>query len=119
MPVTDEPVHVRLRAIREALGLTQIEFLPVLNREAEALGQRAYSQSTLSKLESGAQAATFDDVLVFALSDPLGRGRLWLAWGDRDRDFTLRKAAVRDIPIDAMERVTSKKPAPRKRANDR
>jgi hypothetical protein len=27
--------------------------------------------------------------------------------------------AVRDIPLEAMERVTSKKPAPRKRANDR
>jgi transcriptional regulator with XRE-family HTH domain len=114
-----EPVHVRLRAVREATGETQVVFLPRLNREAAARGVREYSQSTLSKLESGTQAATFDDIAVFAGVDPKGRGKLWLAWGEAEDATVKRSARARDIPVEAMERVSSKKDAPGRRATGR
>ena len=46
------------------------------------------------------------------------------AWLENQRARRPQRVAepsprVRDIPVEAMERVTSKKPAPRKRANDR
>jgi transcriptional regulator with XRE-family HTH domain len=113
-----ETVDQRLKAVREATGLTQVQFIPRLNQAAEKLGVRPYAQSVLSRLENGGQQATFDDIAVYATVDPLHRGKLWLAWGEAD-DATLEKPHVRDIPLEAMERVTSKKPAPRKRANDR
>jgi transcriptional regulator with XRE-family HTH domain len=80
--VADSGVSERLKAVREATGLTQARFLPRLNQAAERLGVREYSQSTLSRLESGMQTASFDDVAVFAAVDPLQRGKLWLAWGE-------------------------------------
>lgn len=80
----------RLKQVREATGLTQLQFLPRLNGAASALGAKDYSQSTLSKLETGAQDASFVDVSVFATVDPLGRGKLWLAWGDAE-DATLAR----------------------------
>lgn len=75
-------VGARLRAVREATGLTQVQFLARLNRAAEQLGVRPYAQSVLSRLENGLQQATFDDVAVYAAVDPLGRGKLWLGWGE-------------------------------------
>lgn len=72
-----------MKQVRGALGLTQIEFLPVLNAAAKKVGAAPYSQSKLSKLESGSQDADFDDIAAFAEADPLQRGRLWLAWGDQ------------------------------------
>lgn len=72
----------RLKQVRAALGLTQLEFLPVLNAAAAKVGAGPYSQSKLSKLESGSQAADFDDIAAFAAADPLKRGKLWLAWGE-------------------------------------
>jgi transcriptional regulator with XRE-family HTH domain len=83
---------VRLRAVREATGLTQLQFLPLLNEAAARLGVRAYAQSTLSRLETGLQEATFDDVAVFASVDPERRGKLWLAWNEQT-DSTLGKRA--------------------------
>lgn len=82
---SEQPMAQRLRMIREAAGLTQLQFLPKLNAASRAVlgeGEREYSQSTLSKLESGAQEPIFDDVAVFAWVDPLKRGKLWLAWGE-------------------------------------
>lgn len=78
--MAESGINERLKAVREATGLTQLRFLPRLNQAAAALGVREYSQSTLSKLESGAQGASFDDVKVFAAVDPLQRGKLWIAW---------------------------------------
>lgn len=86
--MADSGISDRLKAVREATGLTQLRFLPRLNHVAVALGVREYSQSTLSKLESGAQAASFDDVAVFAAVDPKRRGRLWLAWGEERAEQT-------------------------------
>jgi len=72
----------RLKLIRSARGMTQLEFVALINaRSSERL-----SQSTLSKLESGRQAATFDDAMLFARFDPLNRGRAWLAWGADGED---------------------------------
>jgi transcriptional regulator with XRE-family HTH domain len=114
-----EAQPARLRAVREATGLTQLQFLAKLNAAAERLGTRAYVQSLLSRLENGLQVPSFDDIAVYASIDPERRGKLWLAWGEAE-DATLKaRPGARDIPIEAMERVSSKKPAPRKRANDR
>ena len=112
----------RLRAVREAHEMTQLQFLPLLNREAARRGVREYSQSTLSRLESGRQEATFDDVAVFAALDPQHRGKLWLGWGETT-DLTLRQPrhgpsiiqqnepAVFEVPT-----IPEKKPARKKRA---
>ena len=94
------PIHARFRAIREAKGLTQELFLPVLRKAAIAVlgdGGRAYSQSTLSRLESGRQAPTFDDVAVWAEIDPEGRGKLWLAW-EEAVDATLARPKEKEEP---------------------
>lgn len=80
----------RLKQVRADLGLTQLEFLPVLNAAAARAGVASYTQSKLSKLESGSQAADFDDVAAFAAADPKRRGKLWLAWGE-ETDSTLGK----------------------------
>lgn len=75
----------RVKAIREALGYTQLTYLPVLNAASAAVlgvGVREYSQSTYSRIESGRQEPTFDDIAVFASLDPEHRGPLWLIWGD-------------------------------------
>ena len=81
----------RLKQVREATGLTQLQFLPRLNaasRQVLGEGVREYSQSTLSKLETAAQESVFEDVEVYAAVDPQSRGKLWLAWGE-DADSSL------------------------------
>lgn len=90
MTGSDLPRNARIRAVREATGLTQQAFLYQLNAaSARVLGDgvREYSQSTLSKLESGAQEAAFEDITVFAAVDPKRRGKLWLAWGEEVDSF--------------------------------
>jgi transcriptional regulator with XRE-family HTH domain len=122
-PITQEPIHRRLRAVREATGLTQLQFLPLLNSCAVDLEIKAYSQSTLSKLETGTQAATFDDVAAFAAADPQRRGKLWLAWGE-SKDATMvqpRRHGPSVIQQPRDEHLNhaiggTKKQAPRKRA---
>jgi transcriptional regulator with XRE-family HTH domain len=108
----------RLKAVREASGLTQLQFLAKLNGVAERLGSRPYVQSLLSRLENGLQVPSFDDVTVYAMLDPERRGKLWVGWGETE-DPTMRRPVTRDIPLDAMERVSSKKDAPRRRATGR
>ena len=91
--VNEVPRNERIRSVREATGLTQLQFLARLNeasRKALGAGVRDYSQSTLSKLESGAQDAGFEDVAVFATADPLRRGKLWFAWGEK-ADATMQQ----------------------------
>jgi transcriptional regulator with XRE-family HTH domain len=83
----------RLKAVRTALGLTQLEFLPVLNTAAAKVGVPPYSQSKLSKLESGSQAADFDDIAAFAMADRLQRGKLWLAWNEKADASTEKRTA--------------------------
>jgi transcriptional regulator with XRE-family HTH domain len=114
-----EEHSVRLKAIREATGLTQLQFLERLNSVAKKLGTRPYVQSLLSRLENGLQVPSFDDITVYATVDPKARGKLWLAWNETEDATLQRYAGVRDIPVEAMQKVAEPKPAPRKRANDR
>lgn len=74
----------RMKAIRTGLGLTQELFLPVVRESSRAVlgaGVRKYSQSTLSRLESGKQPPRLEDVAVIAACDPRGPNMLWLGWG--------------------------------------
>ena len=105
MKATDEPVRARLLAVREALRMTQAQFLGPLNKEAAARGVRAYSQSTLSKLEGGGQAVTLDDIAVFAAVDPLKRGKLWLGWGEeRSAEKPLATGTLSDQHVQAVRK---------------
>lgn len=75
----------RMKAIRKAHGMTQEIFLAVLREGSRAVlgdGVRTYSQSTLSRLESGKQPPTLEDVAVLAAIDPQARGKLWLGWNE-------------------------------------
>jgi transcriptional regulator with XRE-family HTH domain len=76
-----EDQAARLKAVRESMGMTQLQFLARLNGAAERLGTRPYVQSLLSRLENGLQVPSFDDLTVYATLDPEHRGRLWLGWG--------------------------------------
>lgn len=77
MPKAAADVPARLRAIREATGLTQEQFRAVLARAGLDI-----SQSQLSRLENGGEVPDLDELAAYAAVDPLQRGRLWLAWGD-------------------------------------
>jgi transcriptional regulator with XRE-family HTH domain len=129
-PLPGSP-NERIRDIREAAGLTQLQFLDVLNRSAARLGARPYLQSTLSKLETGAQDVSFDDVAVFAAVDPLHRGKLWLGWGEavdatrnpaRDAEAVARPDPRLDRPVTRAEAAGVKrqaeKAAPRRRKHN-
>lgn len=75
----------RIKAIRTAAGKTQETFIPVLNEASRAVlgdGVRIYSQSIYSRIESGKQEPTFEDVVVLTSLDKEARGPLWLIWGD-------------------------------------
>jgi transcriptional regulator with XRE-family HTH domain len=75
----------RVKAIRKATGLTQEDFLATLRTASTAVlgeGVRKYSQSTLSRLESGRQTPTLEDVAVLAACDPEHRSKLWLGWDE-------------------------------------
>lgn len=90
--VTRESVGARLRAVREATGKKQQDFVPLLDAAAADLygsGELTYSQSALSRLETGGQTATLEDIAVFARVDPKRRGKLWVAWGETE-DAELR-----------------------------
>lgn len=96
----------RLKAVREAAGVTQLQFLARLNAAAESLGKRTYAQSQLSRLENGLQEPTFDDVAVFALVDPERRGKLWLAWGETTDSAQLPKAGpsvIKEPPAEIFD----------------
>lgn len=102
--MAESGISDRLKAVREATGLTQLRFLPKLNQAAAALGVREYSQSTLSKLESGAQSASFDDVAVFAAVDPLQRGKLWLAWNEETAALMTNRHTYTEAELDEAAR---------------
>jgi transcriptional regulator with XRE-family HTH domain len=73
----------RLKAVREATALLQKDFVARLNDVvAELYGDRAvkFDAPRVSKLENGRQEPTFADIAVYAMVDPLRRGKLWLAW---------------------------------------
>ena len=102
----------RIKAVREALGLTQEALLPVLNDAAQRLGVRVFKQSSLSKIEGGPQAVSFDDVAVYAAVDPKRRGKLWLAWGEK-ADATMA-ATPDDAELERLTGVAFRKRQPAK-----
>jgi transcriptional regulator with XRE-family HTH domain len=116
----DEGISARLRSVRDEYGMTQIQFVPVLNKAALALGIRTYTQPTLSKLETGAQEASLDDIAVYARIDRKGRGMLWLGWG-LSTDATLARPTNtvsilgREIDRSAIRTATAEELAEAKR----
>lgn len=89
-----EPVGQRLRQVRLDARMTQVEWSERLNGVARALlGADAprYRQGLVTKLETGMQAPSFDDIAVYATADPKRRGKLWLVWAETV-DATLRPA---------------------------
>jgi transcriptional regulator with XRE-family HTH domain len=74
----------RAKQIRDALGLSQSDFLPLLNEAARRLGLPAvYAKDyVVSRTETGTRPMTFEDVAVWSLLDKEQRGWEWLALGD-------------------------------------
>lgn len=117
----------RLKAVREATGLTQVAFATKLDELAAQVFKarpRRYLPPTISKLETEVQKADFDDIAIYAAIDPLHRGKLWLVWGEAV-DATLRPPAappLRDyfgeevVAANATLRAAEKKEAARKRS---
>lgn len=77
---SSDDVPARLRAIREATGMTQKQF-----RAALARAGLTRTQGQISSLENGGKKASLDELAAYAVVDPLKRGRLWVAWGDAPR----------------------------------
>lgn len=71
----------RLRELRERLGMSQLEFLAYV-QERQGV---SYSQSQLSRWESGHAQVGLDQVRIFGPLDPDGRGASGLI-GDLDGD---------------------------------
>jgi transcriptional regulator with XRE-family HTH domain len=73
----------RAKIIRDALGLSQTEFLPLLNQKARQLGLPAvYTKDyVVSRTETGARPMTFEDVAVWLALDPEERPWDWLVFG--------------------------------------
>lgn len=116
----------RLREVREATGLTQIEFLPRLNAAAKSLNmKRTYAQALLSRFETGTQVPTFADVAAYAVVDPKRRGKTWLAWGERADAITreteeavsrrLGAAPMEMRPVDELDEEETQPAAPSRR----
>jgi transcriptional regulator with XRE-family HTH domain len=74
----------RAKMIRDALGLSQTDFLPLLNEAAKRLGLPAvYSKDyVVSRTETGSRPMTFEDVAVWSSLDKAQRGWEWLALGE-------------------------------------
>lgn len=85
---------MRFRAVREAHTrrgnepLPQTEFAGLLRAAAArrygSAVERVYSQSVVNRLELGDQKPTPQDIDLYASVDPLQRGKLWLAWGEKE-----------------------------------
>lgn len=114
----------RAKAIRAGHGIKQELFVPVVNAMAVSLfGDKAriYSQSTYSRIESGRQAPSLEDVAVIAACDKEHRGILWLGW-DADADFTIAakpitpKASVGVVVRPTVYTEGAKKKRPRRNA---
>jgi transcriptional regulator with XRE-family HTH domain len=88
-------VGERFRAVRDASGLLQRDFVARLNEASIArfgtAGPR-YDPSRVSRLENDRQVATLEDVAIYADVDPLHRGKLWVGWCEAV-DATLRVPA--------------------------
>jgi hypothetical protein len=86
-PRKDRAVHEargeRAKQIRDALGLSQTDFLPLLNEAARSLGlPEVYRKDyVVSRTETGSRPMTFEDVAVWLSLDPKERTWEWLVFG--------------------------------------
>lgn len=81
MGVKDDRAE-RLKAIREALGLTQPEFAARLNVVATALGLEAdYTQLNISQRETARLELDAEDYAIVSALDPTKWTWEWLAFG--------------------------------------
>jgi transcriptional regulator with XRE-family HTH domain len=73
---------LRVKVIRDALGMTQPEFAAKLNAAALELGLEArYTQLNVSQRETDRLALDIEDYVILAHVDPHHRSILWLAFG--------------------------------------
>jgi hypothetical protein len=93
-----ETIKDRVRAVREACGLTQPQFAALLNETAARLGmpRPRYDEAKVRNMERAPRGITFSDVTLVAFADPQHRGRSWLAWGD-SHDPTLTVPIMSDF----------------------
>ena len=114
MRADEDALRRRLVAIREALRLSQAELVSQLNAVSRALyGDQGpvFNQGRVSKLEVGTQRASLDDVAIYALLDPERRGKLWLAWHERqDRAMETRPTPVSPAPEPVGEYPLGQRP---------
>ena len=78
-----ESVGQRVYLVRLALGDGVRDAMP-MRQFADLLhivSGETYSASTISDIETGKRRVTLEDVATIAATDPLHRGREWLAWG--------------------------------------
>lgn len=99
----NESISQRVYAVRLALGdgwknpLPMAEFAELLN----GAGTR-YDSSVISRIENGERKLTLADVERIAAVDPERRGKLWLAWGERE-DASMRSAGGGETPIATID----------------
>jgi hypothetical protein len=107
MPKT---VKDRVRAVREATGLTHPQFAALLNETAARLGisRPRYDETKVRNMERAARGISFDDVTLIAFADPQHRGRSWLAWGD-SRDPTLNVPIMSDFDSMSSEDIAAQR----------
>lgn len=112
---SSEGLGGRIKAIREAKGMTQLAFAAWLTEQGLPV-----SQSVYSRWESGAYTPSFEALAGLARLDPEGRGRLWLVWGDDVREgraFT--PSAVPGGPVERVEDAVPDVPPPARRGTRR
>lgn len=97
----------RIKAIREATGLTQLAFVAWLTD-----GGLSVSPSVYSRWETGAYTPSFEALAALARLDPEGRGRLWLVWGDdvREGRASTPSAASGGVTRPPLEELFERKP---------
>lgn len=123
MSARREPIRLRMKQVRDEARMTQEVFCAELNRASAALfgdeGPR-YRQGVLSKIETGMQAPTFDDIEVWAAVDPRRRGKLWLAWEeDVDSALEVPRRQGPSIIQEPPPEVFDNQPMPRRKPGQR
>ncbi len=72
----------RVRAIRDALGITGEGFADRLNDAAEQMGlSRYWTSPKITNTEKDKRDLSFEDAIAIAHLDPKPRGWMWVAWG--------------------------------------
>ena len=105
-----ETIRDRVRAVREATGLTETQFAALLNETAARLGMSRprYDETNVRKMESAPRRVSFDEITLIASADPQHRGRVWLAWGE-SRDSTLNVPIMSDFDSMSSADITAQR----------